>query len=304
MEIFLILVEKLILMFLFMLVGVVLFKKKIISESGSESLAGMLINLILPSVILNGFLVERSAERIYGLGISVAVSVISLLAAILISRIFFKKNPIGNFAAAFSNPGFFGIPLIVSVLGSECVFYVAPFVACLNILQWSYGVSLLKGEKVSLTFKKLATSPFIISLVIGLVLFFVQIPLPAVVKSVVSTSANLNTPIAMMVSGIYLAKSNIKEMFTRKDLYGISAVRLLVIPAISCLLFCLIPDVFSDVRMTLFLAAACPVGSNVAVYAQLHKKNYGYAVQTVVLSTILSMLTIPLWVLLVQQLWH
>ena len=60
---------------------------------------------------------------------------------------------------------------------------------------------------------------------------------------------------------------------------------------------------FIGVKMSLFLATACPVGSNVAVYAQLHNKNYIYAVQTVVLSTLLSMVTIPLWVIIIQYLW-
>lgn len=303
MEIFLILMEKLLLMFLFMLIGVVLFKKKIITEAGSESLASLLIHLVLPCVILNGFLVESSRERIYGLLISIAVSAVSLGISVLTARLCFKKDPIGHFAAAFSNPGFFGIPLILSVLGSECIFYVAPFIACLNILQWTYGVSVLKGEKTSVNLKKIVSSPFIISFLIGLVLFFTQLPLPEAAKSVIGTSANLNTPIAMIVSGIYLAKADVKEMFLKPQFYKISLVRLLIIPAVSGLVFCLIPAEFGDVRMSLFLAVACPVGSNVAVYAQLHKKNYIYAVQTVVLSTILSMITIPLWVLLVQRLW-
>ena len=303
MDIFFILVEKLIIMFLFMLIGVYLFKKKIISEAGSESLASLLIHLILPCVILNGFTGGQSIEKVYGLLLSIGLSVLCLVVSILFARGFFKNNPIGHFAAAFSNPGFFGIPLIISVLGGESVFYVAPFVACLNILQWTYGVSTLKGEKITVDLKKIFTSPFIISFLLGIVLFLGRMQLPEVLDTVISTSANLNTPIAMLVSGIYLAKADLKSMFTKFEFYKISFIRLIIIPAASCLLLCLIPDTFSEVRMCLFMAAACPVGSNVAVYAQLHGKNYIYAVQTVVLSTILSMITIPLWVLFVQWVW-
>ena len=309
MEILLLLVEKLIIMFLFMMIGVVLFKRKIITEVGSESLANLLIYLILPCVILNGFLVNQSPERVYGLLLCTGLSVAALFLSILIARLFFKKNPVGNFAAAFSNPGFFGIPLIVSVLGSGHVFYVAPFVACLNILQWTYGVSILKEENIKIDIKKILKSPFIISFLLGIILFLSSIPLPEAAKSVISTSAGLNTPVAMIVSGIYLAKADLKAMFTRWEFYKISLVRLLLIPALSCLLFCLIPNSIldikiPDIKMCLFLAVACPVGSNVAVYAQLHGKNYIYAVQTVVLSTILSMVTIPLWVLFAQWLWY
>lgn len=107
----------------------------------------------------------------------------------------------------------------------------------------------------------------------------------------------------MIVSGIYLAKANIRSMLAQREFYRISMVRLLLIPAISLLLLCLVPNIFIDVKMSLFLAAACPVGSNVAVYAQLQGKNYIYAVQAVVLSTLLSMVTIPLWVIIIQYLW-
>jgi len=301
MEVFLILVNKLIIMFLFMLIGVYLFKKGIITQAGSESLANLLIHLILPCVIINGFLVERSTEKIHGFLISFVFSAMCLAVSILISKMFFAKNPIGNFAASFSNPGFFGIPLIISVLGQESVFYVAPFIACLNILQWTYGVALLKEEKIKINIKNIIKSPFIISFMAGIILFFSQIELPEVVETVIGTSAGLNTPIAMIVSGIYLAKANIKEMFSKIEFYKISLVRIVLIPIASCILLSLIPDEFAQIRMGLFLAAACPVGSNVAVYAQLHGKDYIYAVQTVVLSTILSMVTIPLWVLIVQQ---
>ena len=303
MEILGLLISKLLVMFLFMIIGVILFQRNIITEAGSESLANLLIHLILPCVIVNGFLAERTTEKLYGFLISLFASVLILCVSIFIARKCFPKNPIGHFAAAFSNPGFFGIPLIVSVLGADNVFYIAPFIACLNILQWTYGVAVLKNERITINLGKIIKSPFTISFMAGIVLFLCQIPFPGIFKTVISASADLNTPIAMIVSGIYLAKANIRSMLTEIQFYKISIVRLVLIPAISFLLLSLIPNTFLAVKMSLFLAAACPVGSNVAVYAQLHGKNYIYAVQSVVLSTLLSMVTIPLWVLFIQYLW-
>lgn len=303
MEILGLLISKLLVMFLFMMVGVILFQKNIITEAGSESLASLLIHLILPCVIINGFFAERTTEKLYAFLISLFVSVLILSVSIFIARKCFSQNPIGHFAAAFSNPGFFGIPLIVSVLGADNVFYIAPFIACLNILQWTYGVAVLKNEKIAINFGKIIKAPFTISFMVGIVLFLSQIPTPDILKTVISASADLNTPIAMIVSGIYLAKANIRSMLTEMNFYKISIVRLVLIPAVSLLLLSLIPSAFISVKMSLYLAAACPVGSNVAVYAQLHGKNYIYAVQSVVLSTLLSMVTIPLWVLVIQCLW-
>jgi len=87
-------------------------------------------------------------------------------------------------------------------------------------------------------------------------------------------------------------------MIRRRRLYGVAAVRLLLVPGISLLLLSLLPAGLADMKMALLLAASCPVGSNVAVYAQLHGKDYGYAVETVVISTLFSALTIPalVWV--------
>lgn len=307
MGVFFLLIDRLLVMLLFMVIGVVLFYKRILTEEGCEELGKMLIHLILPCVIIKGFLVERSEELMIGLWISIFLSVACLVISILIAKTFFSKNSISNFAAAFSNPGFFGLPLIVAVMGNESVFYVAPFIACLNILQWTYGVALINGKKIKINIKinikDMIASPFIIGFIVGVILFTAQIPIPKVAMNVIESAANLNMPIAMLVSGVYLAKVDIRKMFREGSLYAVSVVRLMVIPAVCLVLFWLIPIGAVEMKMSLLLAVMCPVGSNVAVYAQLHNKDYGYAVQNVVLSTLLSMLTIPLWILVIQRFW-
>lgn len=92
------------------------------------------------------------------------------------------KDAIERFAGAFSNPGFFAIPIITSCLGTEAVFYTVFFVAFLNLLQWSYGVSILKGEQERINIKKLLQAPFFIAIVIGLFFFLTGIELPEVAK--------------------------------------------------------------------------------------------------------------------------
>ena len=290
-------------MFLFMGIGAILFKKKFISEEGSKSLGNLLIRLVLPCVIINAFLVERTPERMKALAISLGTAVILLTLSILVSRLLFHKDPVRHFASAFSNPGFFGIPLIGAVLSGDAIFYVAPFIACLNILQWTYGVAVLKEQKSRIDIKTIIFSPFIISFAIGLLLFFSGIQLPEIVGDVVSSSAGLNTPIAMIVSGVYLAKVNLKSMFTAKRLYMLTAVRLCLIPLVSAVVLCLLPNTYYEMKICLLIAAACPVGSNVAVYAQLHNKDYVYAVETVVMSTLFSIVTIPVLLMIFQNFW-
>lgn len=303
MEIVVLLLKRLVVMFLFMGIGAILYRKKFISDEGSKSLGNLLIRLVLPCVIINAFLVERTAERINALLISIVVSVALLTISILISRLLFGKDPVRHFASAFSNPGFFGIPLIAAVLSGDAVFYVAPFIACLNILQWTYGVSTLKEEKIRIDLKNIVFSPFIISFLIGLLLFFSGLQLPDIITDVISSSAGLNTPVAMIVSGMYLAKVNLKSMVTSKKLYAITVARLCVIPLISAAILCLLPKSYYELKICLLIASACPVGSNVAVYAQLHNKDYVYAVETVVLSTLFSIVTIPILLYMFQNIW-
>ena len=146
METFFLLTRQILQMFLLAGLGFALYKGKKINAEGSRALGNILIYLALPSVIINGFLIRRTPEHMLGMLYSAAAAAALLLLSVLLSRLIFRKDAISAFAGAFSNPGFFGIPLIVAALGQGAVFYVAFFIAFLNIGQWTYGVSLLNGN--------------------------------------------------------------------------------------------------------------------------------------------------------------
>ena len=302
---FLILIRQILQMFLLAGVGFLLFRCGKITREGSRTIGNILIYVSLPAVIMNGFLVERTAEHVYGLLGSAAVSFVLLLVSVLVSHLVFRKDAVGAFASSFSNPGFFGIPLVIAALGEDAVFYAAPFIALLNIGQWTYGVSRLNGQPVlqGLQPKKLIRAPFVIALLTGALLFAVQPPLPEIIRGGLRAVAGLNTPLAMFTVGIYLAQTDLPGMLKRKSLGLIAVVRLLVIPLIVLLLLALLPESMHEMRTVLLICAACPVGSNVAVYAQLYGKDYPYAVETVVLSTVLSLASIPLVMYLSTLIW-
>ena len=183
METILILIRQIAQMFLLAGMGYLLLKSGKITLEGSRALGSILIYLALPAVIIHGFLVERTPERLTGMLYSAAGAAVLLLLSILTARFFFRKDAIAAFAGAFSNPGFFGVPLIVSSLGQGAVFYVACFIAFLNIGQWTYGVSILNGQPIRQGFqpRKLIRAPFIIAILIGLFLFFTQLRPPEVI---------------------------------------------------------------------------------------------------------------------------
>ncbi len=305
MDTMLILIRQILQMFLLAAIGFLLVKGNKVSPEGSKTLGNILIYVALPSVIIQGFLIDRTPEHMLGIVISAVAAALLLVLSSVVSRLFFRKDAIAAFAGAFSNPGFFGIPLIIASVGQGAVFYVACFVAFLNIGQWTYGVSLLNGQPIRQGFqlKKLIKAPFIIAILTGLFLFFTQLPLPAFVTGCLSVAAGINTPLAMFTVGIYLAQVDLKRMIRRWSLYQVACTRLLVVPLLSLLLLSLLPSSLYSMKMALLLATACPVGSNVAVYAQLHGRDYPYAVETVVISTLFSILTIPAIVYLASLIW-
>ena len=293
-----------VIMFLLAGIGALMFRSGKISLEGSKSIGSILVNLSLPAVIINGFLVERTPERITGLLLSALLAAVTLALAILAAWVCFRKDPMAQFAAAFSNPGFFGIPIILSCLDSGAVFYIAAYVAFLNLLQWSYGVSLLTGATENITPKRLLTAPFVIAIEIGAFFFLTGFPVPGILAKAVTYLANLNTPLAMFATGVYLAQTDPKKMVRKAVLYKVSVVKLLVVPLLAMVMLALLPKAYFDLKLTLLIAAACPTGTNIAVYAQLHDRDFGYAVETVAVTTILSLLTLPLITQLAIVLWQ
>lgn len=302
MENALIVFNQLLVMLFYMLVGWLLCKRKLITAEGSKALANLLIYCILPCAIIKSLNVEATPEKVGELLSSFGMVLVALVIAMAVSGIVYRKKPVDNFASSFSNAGFMGIPLISAVLGGGAVFYICTMVAMLNALQWTYGQYIISGRKDTITLKGIICNPFVISCLAGLVLFFLPVQLPAKVSSVVDSIAACNAPVAMIVLGVYLANVDLKGIFVKPANYLQSAVRLLIIPVLTAFGLALFP-VSYEIRSAVLIAACAPVGSNVAVYAQRLGLDNSHAVETVCLSTLLSVVTMPLVILLANIIW-
>ena len=290
-------------MFIFMMIGFLLFRTGKITKEGSKGIGNILIYVIIPAVVLNAYMTDFSAERLQGLLISFLLSFLALALSMLLSHLIFKKQSIEDFGTAFSNAGFMGIPIIQAMLGTEAVFYVSAFVALLNILQWTYGVYIITGDRSRISGKKILTNPVLISMVIGILLFLLPVQIPEIGKKAVSLLAGMNAPVAMISIGIYLAQVAVRELFTDRTTYLCVLVRMLLIPLLTMGMLSLLPFSDSGIRLAVLIAAASPIGSNVAVFAQIHDKNYTQAVKDICLSTLVSVATMPLIVYLAGIVW-
>lgn len=298
-----ILFRQIVIMFLLMFVGGVLFKTGKLTKQGSKDLGTVLIYVIMPCVIIKAYMGGFTEERLKGLLVAFLLAALTLLLSMVVSQIVFRKHPIENFGTAFSNAGFLGIPLVQAMLGEEAVFYVSVFVALLNILQWTYGVFVITKDQKMVSVKKIVTNPVLVSMVIGLLIFGLQIPMPAVISGTVNLVAGMNAPIAMFSLGTYLAQITVRDLFNEKMAYASAAIRLVVIPLLSLAVLSLIPAEYALAKMGMLIVAATPVGSNVAIFAQIHNKDYTRAVKSVCLSTVLSIITLPSIIALAVYLW-
>ena len=296
-----ILLRQIAIMALLAAVGVYLSRKGFLSPQGTKDLGTILLRVIIPCVIVKSYITEFSRERLLELALSAGLALIGFILAMVISYLVFgKRRRLENFAASFCNAGFIGIPLAQAIIGEEGVFYIAASVALLNLFQWTYGVYIMADRKDAISAKTIAKNPVVIAIVIGVVLFVSQIPVPGIVTSTLGYIAGMNTPIAMILMGTYLAKLPLKKLLDKRA-YGCVLFRLVIIPAVILLVFWVLPVSNADIALAAFLAAATPVGANICVFAQQYDCDYEFSVVTVCLSTLLSVITVPLLVSFAQM---
>lgn len=295
MELTVLLLRQIAIMFILMGIGFIFYRRKLITDEGSRDFAKVLINLVVPVVVLSNFCIEYTPEKGRDFLTSVIISTACMLLSVLLSRlVFHKRDRISEFSAAYPNTGFIGLPLVNAVLGSQAVIHITMMVIYVNILQWTYGVYTITDDKSTVSLRKIISNPVIFAFVLGLIIFFCQIPVPSFAKNIFSIIAGLNTPLAMIVSGVYLAQSDLLKMLKNTNSYLVTLMRLIVIPLATLVLIRFLPVGSLDMKMAILIASACSCGSNVAVFAQLYHKDYVSAVEQVCMSTVFSLISIPL----------
>ena len=204
-----------------------------------------------------------------------------------------------RFAVIFSNVGYMGIPLQKAVLGDEGVFYGSVCVAAFNIFLWTYGIICMSGDKKQLSAKKLVFNPGIIGVTVGLILFIFSVKLPLPIASAIKGMSELNTPLAMMVIGFNLARSNLLSAFKSKAVYIIAFLRLILVPLLALAVLLLL-GVRGTVLVSIIIAASAPVAAVTTVFSVKYETNVSLSVKLVAITTLLSIITMSAIVALAQ----
>lgn len=298
-----ILLQQTIIMFALMLLGLLLSRRGMITEQGSRDLSNVLLYAVIPCVILRSYMSEFSTEKLRAMGLSALIAVIAFAASIAVAYLTCgTRHRIENFAVAFGNAGFIGIPLVTAVFGPEAAFYVVSFSTFANLLQWTYGIVIISGKKETMNLRMVFVNPVFISMVIGIALFVLQPTLPTVVTGTIGYIADGNTVLAMIILGYYLSKVQLRGLFADARLYLFSALRLLVVPAVTILVFLPFPFARGEITLITLIAAATPIASSTAIFTQKFDQDYRRAVSYVCLSTFLSVATLPLVMLFAERL--
>lgn len=293
--------KQLLVMFSLSGIGFLLAKLKLISNDGCKELVNLLLYAVIPLTVLNSFLVEKTPEKtqllLYSLLLSLVVFAVSMLLSFLI---YGTRKRVENFSAAFSNAGFISIPLVQATLGQHAVFYIAGFVAFLNIFQWVYGAYVMSSDRRMISFQAIAKNAVFLSFITGFLLYLCGWSDILFIKDIANTVAYMNSPLAMIIIGVYMSQISITEMLKRKSSYICSICRLLVIPLASLGLLSVLPLNCYEVKVAVCIVLSAPVGANVAMFAQKFHQNYTYAVEIVILSTLISIITLPIIVYAAQ----
>ena len=303
MQISLLLMEEIIKLFLIMFMGYAVVKAGLMKSSESKSVSVIMVYLVIPCVILNAFQVEYTPDVQKGLLLACAAAVAVHILFLLLTAILKKPlhlDVIERATIIYSNAGILVIPLVQELLGQEYVIYSSAYIAVQLILIWTHCKNML-CEEDKLEWKKVLLNVNIISIIAGVVLFIFRIQLPSGAQDVLNMMNNMIGPLGMLLAGMVIAEVPLKTVFTRKRSYLSAALRLFIYPVFVLGLMKVIQTFASiqdskQILLTVYLASITPACATVTSMAQLYDKDAAYSSSLYVLTTLLSIATMPVMV--------
>lgn len=324
-----VMLQQMIVMFLLMITGYVCFKKKIITHESSKKLSALVVNVANPCLVLGSALGDnqiQGKELLQTFLLVLAMYTFLLIVAQFLPellRVDSKSRGTYRAMSVFTNLGFMGFPVVSAMYGSGALLYAAVFMIPFNVLIYTYGVGALSvkecsgdgiedgtrltgvsesKEKISgrepssgkamETVKKIFNIG-VIACIVALLLYFIKPPVPSFLTSTITHLGNLTAPLSMMVIGASLAELSLKDLFLDYRLLLFSFIKLLIIP--SCWMLFVNHFVEQEIlRGVCFVMMATPAASMTAMLAQQYDGDYETASKGVALTTLLSVITMPI----------
>ena len=294
-----VLLQQMGILFVYMMIGYVACKKEYFDQEFGKKLSWLVVNVANPMLAISAVVnnEEQIAKKDFYVTILLAICFYAfflILAQILPRLIGVQKSDIGVYKmmTTFNNIGFMGFPVIAAAYGNGALIYAVPFSIMFNILCYTWGIPTLCGGGEKGNWKRIINIGTI-SGIISIVLFFMQIPVPKMICSLSAGLSNLTGPLSMLVIGISIAAMELKDLFTDVKLLKFALIKLLAVPVAAMLLVCQVID--NRLICEVFLVMmATPAASMCAMLSQQYGGDYELAAKGVALTTILSVVTMPI----------
>ena len=304
-------IQQMIIIFILIGIGVLLYKKEMLSEMTSGQISGLIVNLTNPALLISSARQEGPKASMQELGTALCVDLviygILIAAGLLIPRIL--RVPDGyhysyQMLTVFGNVGFIGIPLATAVLGAECLIFVSIYNLLYNVFIYTFGISLLHRaaarqasarQEQSISAKnrwKKLVNIGTISAVATIVIYLDDFRAPAVLSSTLTYIGQSTTLLSMLVLGVSVAQMTIKDIFAHPKLYGFVLLRQILVP-VGCIMLL---RLFLDNQLllhTTVLMLAVPAGNMPLMLSKQLQIDTDTISQGIILTTILGLVTIP-----------
>ena len=290
-------------LFSLILVGMVEKKKGIITPEGKKSISNLMVNIILPCNIIHSFMgdinaSEQFVKKCFG---AFLISFCIQMVSIIIGKYVFIKIPAEKrnvfiYGLIVSNSSFVGIPVVEEVYGALGVLYTSFFQIPVRITMWTAGLSLFTHADRKEAYKKLVKHPCIIAVVIGVLLMIFPVQIPVFLENTIEGMSKCMVPVSMLVIGCMLAESDVRHLFDRSVLYY-CFIRLAASPALVYFVLKLL-HIDQMLCGVMVLLSAMPMANTTAILADKYDRGAEAASQSIFVSTLFSMFTLPVWCLI------
>lgn len=281
-------------------VGYLIRKKDVLKDEANSNIPKLITEVTLPCLIISSMQIEYTWDKVADMGLMLIVGIVAFVIqygfVALIPGIFGladkHEKGIYQFMVMFQNSGFIGIPVLATIFGEEAIFFGAIYIIPYRVLIMTLGVKMMDSRIRKFNYKELL-NPGMAATVIGLFLFFTQIKLTDFINQPLETVGGLTTPLAMLFIGASMIDLKFEKIFVNKRMYIISFIRLLAIPII--LLIVIKGFVTNEIaRGVPVIIHAMPVATLCTIFAKEYDNNVDLASSGVFMTTLLSMVTIPI----------
>jgi len=292
-------VSKVLTFFVLIGIGFILRRTNLVDDLFTKGVSRFVLYVTLPALIVDsmnfGYSYEVFSNAVILLMAGGVLYLILWFVGVVSSRILKltgDSRSVFLYAVLFGNVAYMGYPVVELIIGNEGVFYSAVFNIWFNVLTWTVGVQIMSRE-AGFSTRKSFLNPGMISVCIGLILFFTPLKLPLFLDEALALLGESTIPLAMVVAGIILGNAKLSTVLKSRTVIFYSIVKLCVAPVIVFFLLSVV-EMPAMVEKILIIMSAMPAAANTSIFARIFDSDYELSSKLIASSTLFSLITIPL----------